>query len=62
MHCSIIVNPFSSHAAAVFHLFAYIISTTVAMPTWILLRFRGTIGMHGNRTYIIASLALTVLV
>ena len=28
------VNPFSSHAADVFHYFAYIISATIVLPTW----------------------------
>ena len=32
------VNPFSSDAADVFHNFAYIISATVVLPTWILSR------------------------
>ena len=30
------VNPFSSHAADVFHHFAYIISATIVLPTWVL--------------------------
>ena len=30
------VNPFSSRAADVFHYFAYIISATIVLPTWIL--------------------------
>ena len=31
--CNFYVNPFSSHAADVFHHFAYIISATVALNT-----------------------------
>ena len=43
------VNPFSSLAADVFVHFAYTISATIVLPTWILCMYRATIGMYGNR-------------